>query len=99
MKNISRIAAAAVLFLSVIFMPWWFSFILAIAGILYFRNFYEALLAAFFMDAFYAVPEWKFGGITLVSFFAVLAVFISARYLKNNIFRPKAPYYHEKSAI
>lgn len=72
-----RIALDALLFFAVLFLPWWIFASLAIFGLWRFRNFGEAVLAAFFFDALYALGY--------LFFLASLALFIALAIIKSRV--------------
>lgn len=62
-----RIGASILLMISVLFMPWWLSFVLALVFMFYFNIFFEAILIFLISDLLYGVKEIKFFGITFIS--------------------------------
>jgi hypothetical protein len=56
-------------------MPLWVSVILAIASMIYFPNFWEAVILFLLSDTLYGVKEAKFSGMLFVSF-VTAAIFI-----------------------
>lgn len=81
-----RIFAFVVLLFSILFMPFWVSVILALAGMIYFSIFWEAVAIFLLSDLLYGAKEAKFFGAVFVSFviFAIvlMAVEITKRKLK-----------------
>ena len=76
-KNVFRILASIILLLSVLFMPFWLTAILALAGMIYFRYFVEAVGLLLLSDMLYGLPVNKFFDIVFVSFiFGIVTLFI-----------------------
>ena len=87
---ILRILASVVLLLSVLFMPFWVSVVLAFASMAYFSFFLEAVFLFLLSDLLYGAPEPRFFNSTFVSFFATLICFIILELLKKKLrFNPK----------
>jgi len=63
-----RILASILLLLSILFMPFWVSIILAFLGIIYFSFFTEATVLFLLSDLLFGVKEVKFFGIVFISF-------------------------------
>jgi len=82
---ILRILASIILLLSVLFMPFWVSAILALAGMAYFPFFLEAVFLFFLSDLLYGVPEPRLFNIVFVSFILALTCFIIIELLKNKL--------------
>lgn len=80
-----RILASILLLLSVLFAPFWVSVILAIAGMMYFRFFIEAVFLLLITDLLYAVPMQKFFEIVPVAFLGSLFCFIILELLKRKL--------------
>lgn len=66
-------------------MPWWFSIILAVTFIFYFKHYYEAVFFAFLSDIIYAVPTFQFNGFVLVSFSIVFVLVFLIEFLKKRM--------------
>jgi hypothetical protein len=64
-------------------MPFWVSIILALAGIVYFSVFWEAVILFLLSDLLYGAREVKFAGIIFVSFVVALIVLIAAEIFKK----------------
>jgi len=69
---------------SILFMPFGVSIILALAGMVYFSLFFEAVLAFFLSDLLYGVAEGKYFGIyfTLLSILFLITVELLKKRLK-----------------
>ncbi len=82
---ILRILASLILSASLITMPFYFSLILAILFIFYFRFFLEALVLMLLSDLIFGVQMDKFWNIRLVSFLICLIIFIFLEILKKRL--------------
>jgi hypothetical protein len=82
---IKRIAFDAVLFFSVLFFPWWCFIFFAILGCIMFKNYFEMLIAGFFMDALYGTEAIAFHGFRLFFTLSTLVLFFSVDFLKSKI--------------
>jgi hypothetical protein len=80
-----RILASVVLLFSVLYLPFWVSIILALAGMVYFTRYWEALLLFLVSDALYGVPESRFFGFVFVAFTLALLMLITAEILKTKL--------------
>ncbi len=80
-----RILASIILLWSVLFMPFWLTVLLAIAGIIYFHLFFEALGAMLLSDLLFGTHEVKFSGIVFVSFVASIIFLIAAELIKKKL--------------
>ncbi len=80
-----RILASIILLLSVLFMPFWISVILALAGMAYFPFFLEAIFLFFLSDLLYGVEEPKLFNMLGVSFIFTLICFIILELLKKKL--------------
>ncbi|OGI65211.1 hypothetical protein A3A95_03835 [Candidatus Nomurabacteria bacterium RIFCSPLOWO2_01_FULL_39_18] len=82
---VKRILAFMILLLSILFMPFWVSAILAFAGMVYFSFFAEAVVLFFLSDLLYGAREAKFFNIVFVSLIiSVLTLFV-LEFLKKKI--------------
>lgn len=81
-----RVITGIVLFLSIFFVPFWVSLVLAVFAIIYFDYFFEAVFSMLVSDILYGVREEKlwnivfFSTIVLMLFLILMEVF--KRYLK-----------------
>jgi hypothetical protein len=62
----SRLIFLVILCLSLVFLPYWATFILMLVGIVRFRHYYEALFPAYVMDTLFGVPLESFYSYTLI---------------------------------
>ncbi len=82
---ILRILAFLVLALSILFMPFWISLILALAGIIYFAIFWESVFLFFISDLLFGMKEIKFHNILFVSTIMILIILVIIEFLKKKI--------------
>jgi len=75
-----RIILNLILLLSVLFMPWWVSVVLALFLVFYLNNFYEIVIFGFVMDALYGTGQFYFIIGALVMFAAVYLFKSRVRY-------------------
>ncbi|OGJ01438.1 hypothetical protein A3G98_00800 [Candidatus Nomurabacteria bacterium RIFCSPLOWO2_12_FULL_37_8] len=80
-----RILAFLVLLLSILFMPFWVSVILAFMGMVYFPLFLEAVFLFLLSDLLYGAREAKLGGMIFVSYIITVVVFILIEFLKKKL--------------
>ena len=78
-----RMIAICILLFSVLFMPFWVTAILAIAGMVYFRYFTEAVFLLLLSDLLYGIAEEKFWGITFISFILGIVVMLLIEFVKR----------------
>ena len=80
-----RILFSVLLLLSMLFMPFWVSVILAFTGMFYFAIFWEAIILFLLSDLLYGVKEDKFYGAVFVSFVVTGVVLIIIEVLKKKM--------------
>lgn len=78
-----RVLAVIILFFSVLFMPFWMSVILALAGALYFNIFWEASLLFLISDILFGVNKANGSSLVFTSFLASLIILIIIEILKK----------------
>jgi len=66
-------------------MPFWFSFILFLIGIIYFSFFLESVVLFFLSDLLYGVPEIKFLNIPFIATILSFIILIIVEFLKKKI--------------
>jgi hypothetical protein len=74
-----RIALDVALLLCILFLPWWVSALVAIAGLLYLRNFSELVVLSLFYDVLYGPVVHAYTG----TYFFVTSVAIVALLLSS----------------
>ncbi len=84
-----RIVYDILLILSIFYMPFWFSAVLAVGGAWYFPAFYELPLAFFLIDIFYAIPERRFFSSLSVMTLIGAAIFFIIETLKKKFLYSK----------
>lgn len=82
---ILRIFAFLALLLSVLYLPFWVSIILAFLGMAYFSFFLEAVFLFFLSDLLFGAREPKFFNIMGISFLLALGCFILLELLKKKL--------------
>lgn len=75
---LKRIICDIILLAAVFLGPWWLVTTMGLLFIVLFKNYWEALVAAIFMDSLYYVPSGKiwgnFGIFTLASLIIIIAI-------------------------
>lgn len=78
-----RILASLVLLLSILFMPFWLSVLLALGGMIYFSFFWESVVLFLLSDLLYGAGEARFSNIffvsLIISFFALIIIELSKK--------------------
>ena len=70
---------------SVLFMPLWVSVVLALAGMIYFSVFWEAVMLFFVSDLLYGIKETKNSPMIFISFFVSVLVLVILEMLKKKL--------------
>ncbi len=79
---LKRIIANIILFVCILFAPWWLTIIFSIIFLFYFLDYYELIIAALFVDIIYGTPQnWIFDLPLMYTVFS-LVVFVFVRWLK-----------------
>ena len=83
-KQISkRIIADIVLFLLILVAPWWLSISFALVSLLYFKSYYEFIIAGFLVDMLYGTAQsWLFD-LPLAYFVISIFIFVLTGQIKN----------------
>lgn len=85
-----RIFASFVLLLSVLFMPFWLSCILALLGIIIFSFFWEAAFLFLISDLIFGVKEGRLFYTLFISFSISVLIILLLEFLKKKLkFYPK----------
>ncbi|MEK7060002.1 MAG: hypothetical protein AAB970_00060 [Patescibacteria group bacterium] len=82
---IKRILAILILLLSILFMPFWLSVILALAGMIYFSFFWESVALFFLSDLLYGISEARFLNIFFISTIVSSIILIIIELLKKKL--------------
>jgi hypothetical protein len=80
-----RILASLILLLSILFMPFWLSVILALAGMAYFSFFWEAIILFFLSELLYGVNEIRFSNIFFIYLIMPFATLLIIEFLKKKL--------------
>ena len=80
-----RILASVLLLFSVLFLPFWVSILLALAGMFYFSVFWETVVLFLLSDLLYGAGEAKFHGAVFVSFVSAIIVIIAIEIVKKKL--------------
>lgn len=80
-----RILASIALLFSALFMPFWVSVALMLAGIIYFAVFGEAVMLFFLSDLLYGVKEAKFYNEIFISFVMATIILILVEIVKKKL--------------
>ncbi|MEK7661953.1 MAG: hypothetical protein AAB355_00410 [Patescibacteria group bacterium] len=81
----ARIAADFFIILSIFIFPYWVPLLAGLFFLFYFRNFYEYLAVAFFLDLLYGGGVLRVYGIPFFLSIAALILYISAAVLKKRL--------------
>ncbi len=85
-----RVMYSVVLLFSVLFLPYWFSLLLALVGVFYFDLYFEALALLFIADTLYGAKELRYFGFTFVTFLLGGVFLALSEFMKN-----KLKFYHK----
>jgi hypothetical protein len=80
-----RIIFDALLFLIILFLPWWVSLFFALAGLFIFKNFYEYLVYGVFIFVLYFSPGQSFIASPLYFSLILTLSFVIIQIIKNHI--------------
>ena len=80
-----RIIFDSILFISLFIAPWWASFMLAFAGIFFFTNFYEIILAGLIMDIVYGAGSSGVFDVPFISTLAGVLLFTGGSFVKKRL--------------
>jgi hypothetical protein len=80
-----RIFVDSAILVSVFLLNSWITLILVVAGIFYFRNFYEAFIAGIMIDALYGVPLERFFHIPYVATIVSMSAYFIIDKLKERV--------------
>jgi hypothetical protein len=78
-----RIYCGIAVALAIVLAPWWLTWILAIAFLFIFPNYYEILLWGILYDSLYGLPLAQFGGSRYVFSIAGITLFVLVFFLKK----------------
>jgi len=80
-----RIIAFIILLLSVLFMPFYISIILAFLGMLYFSIFWEAVFILLLSDLLYGAKEVRFSNTLFISLIISILILILVEFFKRKL--------------
>jgi hypothetical protein len=80
-----RVLAVIILLFSVLYMPFWLSVVLALAGMIYFSYFAEATVLFLLSDVLYGVKEARFSDTVFVSFIVSAVCLVLLEMLKRKL--------------
>lgn len=78
-----RVGFSIILLLSVLFLPFWVSVVLALAGMLAFPFFLEAVFLLFLSDLLYGAKEARFFSAVFISLITAVLFFIAVEFFKK----------------
>jgi len=82
---ILRICFSGAVLLSILFLPFWVSIVLALLGIIFFSIFWEVVAIFFLSDLLYGIQEAKLFNIYFFSFTLSLVLLICIELLKKKL--------------
>lgn len=80
-----RILASLILLWSVLFMPFWFSAVLALAGIIYFPIYIEAVALMLLSDLLFGTRVAQFSGMLYIAFITAAIFLVIAELIKKKL--------------
>jgi hypothetical protein len=80
-----RILASTLLLFTILFMPFWVSFILALGAMMYFSFFIEAIPILLLSDLLYGVKEVKLFNITFIAFIIAIVFLLIVEISKKKL--------------
>lgn len=81
----TRILASFILLLSILYMPFWLSVILALIAMAYFSFFWESVALFFLSDSLYGISEIRFFNVFLLSTIISILVLIIIELIKKKL--------------
>lgn len=82
---IIRILFSIVLLFSILFMPFWVSALLALAGIIYFSKFFETAVLFLLSDLLYGTKEQTGFPVIFTSFIIAIILLTAKEAIKNKV--------------
>lgn len=82
---VQRILASILLLISILFLPFWVSVILALAGIIYFSFYWEGVILFLLSDLLYGTQEGLFLNIISTSFVVSFLVLVITELVKKKL--------------
>jgi hypothetical protein len=84
-RSLFRILASVILLLSVLFMPFWLTVILALSGMVYFSYFWEAAALLLLSDLLYGAPDTGLFGMVFISFIIAIIAILLVEFMKKKL--------------
>jgi len=81
----ARILASIILFISIVFLPFYVSVPIAILGIIFFSNFLEAPILFFLLEILYGVRDFDLNGLIFKPFFIFIILVVVIEMAKKKI--------------
>lgn len=78
-----RLAYTCILFFSLLFLPFWCSFILMLGGMLYFKFYLEAVILLLLSDFFLGTTQVRYANVVLIGFSVSILVLITIEFIKQ----------------
>ncbi len=78
-----RILCDISLFLSLFYLPWWFTTILGVVFLIYFNHFYEIIIIGALADMIYGIPRKIFFNAEFVNTLAAVLLYLLSSQLKR----------------
>jgi hypothetical protein len=83
---ILRIVFDIILFFGVFIMPFWLFAVVALASLVYFKDFYEFIPFFMMRDFLYALPEARFFGSVYILTLSSIVIFLMVNFIKSKVF-------------
>lgn len=80
-----RISIVLILLISILYLPFWLSLIIAISAMAYFSFFWEAVLLFFISDLIYGAQEAKFSYEIYISLLISITSLLMIEIIKNKL--------------
>lgn len=80
-----RLGATLLLFVSVLFAPWYVTASFAVLFVLFFNRFFEVVLAGLMFDALFGIAVEKFSGFPFVGMTFAIVILILSVFLKKRL--------------
>lgn len=80
-----RILVSFLILFSVLFLPFWVSFLLVLFAIFYFHFFWEGILLFFISDLLYGIKEERLFNLTLLSSILIGLMLLIIEFLKTKM--------------
>ncbi|NTV44764.1 MAG: hypothetical protein HGA67_03675 [Candidatus Yonathbacteria bacterium] len=83
----TRIGYGVTLLLSVLFLPWWVTLVLGIAGTIVFPRYVEIIVSGILLDFMYAAPHTSVPGLSIPAVHTLISIVMYAAivFVKNRM--------------